>query len=290
MLNDQKGLMQIEKALQDAMADAAVAQGKFEIAADILHDISNAVVGFGSYLARIRRSLEQNGVDNLLNLADFFEKRHVPLKDAIGEDKAAAVVSMLRSIADSQRVNGEEIQKSITEQLHIITHIQEILNIQRQYVAGQETSGKKPANLRTIVNDCLSMLFASIDKRGIQVSLDLTVASTVVFGDRTKLMQVVMNILKNSIEAIDAGATEKTISICLRAEEDLLVLEIRDSGTGFDEATGALIFGRGFTTKSSGTGLGMSNCRSILDNHGGNISITSDGPGKGALTSIQFII
>lgn len=279
-----------EESMHAAILAKTVTQGKLEIACDVLHDIGNAIVGFGSYLTRIRRSLEQSSPENLQNLAGFFMKQQVPMAGAIGEAKAAAVVSMLDNITAAQRISQEEMRKSITEQHNIITHIQEILNIQRQYVAGHAVQEKKPVNFRAIIDDCLSMLFASIDKRAIAVSLDLPLDLPVIQGDRTKLMQVIMNILKNSIEAIDMNTAQKTISIRLHTKDDLLILQVRDSGNGFDEATGGRIFGRGFTTKSSGTGLGLNNCRIIIESHAGAIDIASEGPGKGSLTTIQFKI
>ncbi len=279
-----------EESLQAAMLDKSVAQGKFEIASDVLHDIGNAVVGFGSYLTRIRRCLEQDNLQNLQNLAGFFAAQQPAMAAAIGEAKSGAVVSMLHSIAEAQKASHEEIHKSITEQLNLITHVQEILNIQRQYVTGHESQEKKATNLRSIIQDCISMQLASIDKRSILVKLDIPAETPVIMGDRTKLMQVMLNILKNSIEAIPVQAAEKTISIRLHLQEGSLRLEVQDSGAGFDEATSQRLFERGFTTKSSGTGLGLSNCRAIIESHGGTISITSKGPGKGAITIIKFNI
>jgi signal transduction histidine kinase len=287
---DVSGSLEKELAFREATVDKAVAQGKFEIAADVLHDIGNAVVGLGSYLTRIRRSVEHNNADNLNNLTAFFTARQAEMSQAIGEAKAAAVVTMLESLVQTHQVNQEEIQKSITEQLSIMTHIQELLNIQRQYVVAGESMEKSPANLRSIINDCLSMLNASMDKRGIAIGVEIIVESPVIQGHRTKLMQVIMNILKNSIEAIDINAAEKTISIRLVREGQSLVLQVRDSGNGFDETTAARIFERGFTTKSSGTGLGLHNCRTILESHDAAISLTSEGPGRGSLNTITFKI
>src|SRR5882724_51910 len=283
-----KDLKEKEEVLKLALLEKAVAQGKFEISSDVLHDIGNAIVGFGSYLTRIKRSLEQNNLDNLQSLASFFTVQQPAMATVLGEAKASAVVSMLGSITLAQKNTQEEVQKSITEQLNIISHVQEILNIQRQYVAGQETHEKKPANLRSIIRDCLSMLFASIDKRAIIVTSNISVESPVIEGERTKLMQVIMDLIKNSIEAIDMNAAEKTISIRLYKDNDLLILEIKDSGNGFDKVTGDRLFERGFTTKSSGTGLGLNNCKAIIESHEGTISIASDGRGKGALTTIKL--
>jgi signal transduction histidine kinase len=276
-----------EASMQAAMLDKAVAEGKFEIASDVLHDIGNAVVGFGAYLTRIRNSQEKNNLVNLQNLAHFLKTQETPLSAALGQVKSGALVSMVDGILESQSAVHDEIRKSISEQLMLITHIQEILSIQRQYVTGQGAQDRKVTNLRSIVNDCVSMLTASMDKRAILVSLSIEVASPEIQGDRTRLMQVVLNILKNSIEAIPLDAVEKTISIRLTAKDGWLTVEIKDSGSGFDETTGRRLFERGFTTKTSGTGLGLHNCQAILESHGGSVAIASKGVGRGALTTIS---
>jgi signal transduction histidine kinase len=275
---------------QVEVLDKAVAQGKFEIASDVLHDIGNAMVGFGSYLTRIRRLLEQDKPENLEKLAAFFKTQESIMVTALGESKAGAVIDMLTGLAQTQKANQEEIGNSVTEQLNIITHIQEILHIQRQYISGKETQERKPVILRSILNDCVSMLFTSMDKSGISISLAIPDELPVIKGDRTKLMQVMLTLLKNSVEAINIHAPEKTISVRMYGPAGQLIVEIRDSGDGFDETTAQHIFERGFTTKSSGAGLGLYNCREIMDTHDGTIDINSEGPGKGALATIRFRI
>ena len=270
--------------------DKAVAQGKFEIASDVLHDIGNAVVGFGSYLTRIRRLLDLEKPENLFNLAGFFQTQQPAMELAIGGAKAVAVVNMLNGIAQTQKTNQEEVRNSITEQLNIITQVQEILNIQRQYIVGKESQERKPVNLRSIVNDCLSMLFTTLDKNAIAVALDIPDEIPLIKGDRTRLMQVILSTLRNSLEAIDGNAAEKAISIGMHVTDGLLLVQVLDSGAGFDETTALRLFQKGFTTKPSGAGLGLYNCRAIVESHEGTITITSEGPGKGALVTIKFRI
>src|SRR5579872_5503110 len=131
------------------------------------------------------------------------------------------------------------MSQSITEQLNTINHIQEILHIQRQYISGKETQERKPVNIRAIINDSLSMLFSSIEKNVIAVSLAIPEGLPLIKGDRTKLMQLILTLLKNSLEAIDTQSPEKAISIRADSQEDQLVIAVLDSGAGFDKETAA---------------------------------------------------
>ncbi len=269
--------------------EKAIAQGKFEIASEVLHDIGNALVGFGSHLNRINRSLEKNNIDTIRNLAVFLKSQHEAISGALGADKATALVTLTEGISKAQGDNQVEIDASISELFHIISHIQEILNIQRQFVRGHGGSQeRKPVNLVNIIDDCRAMLFASFDKHHIDFKVHAEPGSYVIKGDHTKLMQVILNILKNSVEAMNFEATDKHIDLNLSIDDKVIQLQLIDNGQGFDEATAKRLSERGFTTKKTGTGLGLYNCKSIVESHTGSFDIRSEGPGKGAVTTIRF--
>lgn len=277
-----------EKEMQQTELDKAVAQSKYELVSEVLHDIGNAVVGFGSYLTRINRMLEQNSLQNLQNLTAFMQAQQTVISTAIGDAKSAALVNLLNGITKTEKENQEELRHSVNEQLNIISHIQEILNIQRQYVTGKENNERKPVNMRSMINDCLAMLSAALEKKGITVSIIALQEPPLIHGDRTKLMQVILNILKNSVEATDVASAEKKIKIKLQTVDDLLSIVIEDNGQGFDAATKDGFFKRGFTTKNTGTGLGLYNCKKIIESHSGSIEIDSAGKGMGAVTTIKL--
>ncbi|HYF33221.1 MAG TPA: HAMP domain-containing sensor histidine kinase [Chitinophagaceae bacterium] len=279
-----------EQAVKELLADKAVTEGRLEIASNVLHDIGNAIVGFGSYITRIRRSLDQTNAESLQKMAEFFTVQQPALSAAIGEEKANAVLKLLNSIADAQKNSQEEIRRSVADQLSIVTHIQEILHIHRQYANGNGVQMKVPINFRAIINDCIAMFFASLEKRNIKVSVSVPDELPEFRAHRPRLMQVMLNILKNSIEAIDINAPEKTISIVMTSAPGLIVIKVQDNGQGFDNATGDHLFQRGFTTKASGSGLGLNSCRAIIESYGGTMSITSEGHAKGALTTISLTI
>lgn len=280
----------LEEQRHAAELDSAVAEGKFEIASGVMHDIGNAIVGFVSHLHRIRRVSDTSNAANIQKLVEFITTQKTSLATVIGETKTDAVIKLLCGIALTERSNQEEINKSIAEQNNIIAHIQEILQIQRQYVTGRETQERKPVNLRDIINDCTSMLFGSIEKMGIELQINIPEKLPIIKGDRTKLMQVALNLFKNSMEAIAADQTSKSISIHVHMAGNQLIMEIKDNGHGFDQATAAQLFTRGFTTKPSGTGLGLYNCRGILASHKATIDLKSEGLGKGVVTTIHFTV
>ena len=277
------------EAQKEQELEKAIAQNKFEIASEVLHDVGNALVGFGGYVTRINRTLEQNNLDNAQNLVLFLKAQQTQIGTVIGANKAAALVVVAEGIAKSQKQNKDEIRNSVTELLNIISHIEQILSIQRQYVRSQAAlQERKPVSLANIISDCRAMLFASFDKKGIALNVNVGTGNHVVKGDQTKLMQVILNILKNSVEAIDLASINKNIVINLQTAVNVTMLSITDSGCGFNEETASRLFERGFTTKSTGTGLGLYNCRQIVETHGGTFELTSPGPGLGAVTVIKF--
>ena len=269
--------------------EKAIAQGKFEIASEVLHDIGNALVGFGSYLNRINRATENANVDTIQNLCIFLKNQQEAIAGSIGADKANALVAITEGISKTLITHKVEITSSIQELLNITSHVQEILNIQRQFVRGHEgVHERRPVNLASVIEDCTSMLHSSFDKKGIALKIDIKHKHAVIKGDHTKLMQVMLNVLKNSVEAIPLEALEKKISILLTAAHNAVEIKINDNGQGFSPETGSRFFERGFTTKVSGTGLGLYNCKSIVESHSGSFEIHSDGPGKGSVTTINF--
>ncbi|MFD2145841.1 ATP-binding protein [Mucilaginibacter antarcticus] len=292
-LNEQAAALQqlnLELTRQkDQELEKAIAQGKFEIASEVLHDIGNALVGFGSYLGKINRVIAKNSVSAVKNLHQFIKDQHDAMAEGIGTAKADALVVVTDGIRKTQAENNEDIVTATTELLHIVTHIQEILNIQRQFVSGHEgQQDRKPVNLANIIEDCKAMLQASFSRQQIAFHITMQTGIPTIKGDPTKLMQVVLNVLKNSMEAIDHEARDKEITVDVSVVNNEIRLNVTDNGNGFDEETSKRFFTRGFTTKKTGTGLGLYNCKSIIESHGGHFRIHSPGVGLGATTSITF--
>ena len=108
-------------------------------------------------------------------------------------------------------------------------------------------------------------------------------------GDRVQLQQVILNLVLNAAEAmsaVDEGARQLLISTGQSRTNGVLVA-MRDSGPGIDPEHIERVFDAFYTTKSSGVGMGLSVCRSIVDAHGGRLWAGANAP-RGAV--FQFTL
>ena len=110
-----------------------------------------------------------------------------------------------------------------------------------------------------------------------------------VFGDRVQLQQVLLNLVMNAMDAMSSvEERERQLEISTEnADPDQVQGTVKDTGTGMDPQTMARVFEAFYTTKPGGMGMGLSICRSIVQNHGGRLWATlNDGPG----TSFHFTL
>jgi signal transduction histidine kinase len=120
-------------------------------------------------------------------------------------------------------------------------------------------------------------------QNGISIRSRLAEGLSPIHGDRVQLQQVVLNLILNAVEAmnsVEAGARELVIS----TEQDHtgVLVAVRDSGPGIDPEHLERVFEAFYTTKSSGTGMGLSICRSIIDAHEGRLWAEANEP-RGAV-------
>tara|TARA_R110002050_G_scaffold77636_12_gene165702 strand:+ start:11455 stop:12951 length:1497 start_codon:yes stop_codon:yes gene_type:complete len=105
--------------------------------------------------------------------------------------------------------------------------------------------------------------------------------------DRTQLIRVVTNLVKNGIQAIPNDAENPKIEVRVLSENDNVSITIEDNGLGIEEETKSKIFEPKFTTKTSGMGLGLAMVKNIVETYNGSITFTSQ-LGKGTIFTVTF--
>ncbi|NEJ20254.1 PAS domain S-box protein [Rhizobium leguminosarum] len=176
---------------------------------------------------------------------------------------------------EQARVAAERIVRDGHRAGDIITSIRAMA---QKLPARIELTDFKPA-----VREVLDLLTGELQRRGIELSLDMAATPIEVVGDRTQLQQVVLNLVMNSAEAMTASSTAKHINIRCAVEEQLVSVSVSDTGRGVPIHELERVFEAFYSTKADGIGMGLSICRSIVEAHGGRIWASLGENGDGAL-------
>jgi PAS domain S-box-containing protein len=132
---------------------------------------------------------------------------------------------------------------------------------------------KERFDLNEAINEVIVLARSAITKNAVCGQIHLTDGLLPVVGDRVQLQQVVLNLILNAVEAmgsVQEGPRELSIST-EQTDENGVLVAVRDSGPGIDAERLERVFEAFYTTKSSGVGMGLSICRSIIDAHGGRL-------------------
>jgi C4-dicarboxylate-specific signal transduction histidine kinase len=141
--------------------------------------------------------------------------------------------------------------------------------------------GRLLLDANDLVREALTMVDLDLRNQRVSVTTDLRYGLPQLLADRGQLQQVFLNLIMNAIEAMGSGTDRARV---LRVSSDIIqetsdvVVTVEDSGTGIGGRDKDRIFQPFFTTKSTGTGIGLTICRSIIESHGGTLRASANKP------------
>jgi len=148
------------------------------------------------------------------------------------------------------------------------------------------TPQRELLDVNEVIREMIVLLRSEVARRSISVRTELAVDLPQVMGDRVQLQQVIMNLISNSIDAMnDVDGTRELAIKSRRAENEQLMVSVSDTGVGLPPQQANQIFDAFFTTKVHGTGLGLSISRSIVASHNGRLWATDNSPRGASFTS-----
>jgi C4-dicarboxylate-specific signal transduction histidine kinase len=149
-------------------------------------------------------------------------------------------------------------------------------------LANKTDTQQAPLDVNDVVNEVIALVQRELLSHRVSLRIELAPALPVVLADRVQLQQVIINLVMNGIEAMQP-VTDRPRELVVRSHQDeahQLVVTVKDCGVGISAENEDRLFNAFFTTKSSGMGLGLSICRSIIEAHGGRLSASGNvGPG-----------
>jgi signal transduction histidine kinase len=207
---------------------------------------SGALTALGRMAAQVAHEL-RNPLGGLKLFAEYLEDRLAKAGDTEGSDVAGKISREVDHMAD--------LVREITQ-------------------FGRPGSLRRiPTNLNGLMESCLVLAQARVTGTEIKVVLALDTALPEAALDPREIRKVFLNLIVNALEAMSAGGT---LTLRTRpAERGFVELAVEDTGCGMSEETHARSFDLFFTTKESGTGLGMAIARTVVEQHGGRMEIRS---------------
>ncbi len=143
---------------------------------------------------------------------------------------------------------------------------------------------KEPVNLEAVIRDSLSLIGRETDLHNVSVETALDPDAPEIHADPDKLRQVLLNLVLNAVQAMKGSGT-LTIKLSRDQSGRNLIIEVADTGEGISREDRPDIFEPYFTTKQSGTGLGLAVVRNIVKAHQGEIKVSSE-PGRGTVVRV----
>jgi C4-dicarboxylate-specific signal transduction histidine kinase len=217
-----------------------------------------------------------------INRATTMGELTASLAHEINQPIAAAATdarTCLRWLAREQPDIGEA-RESAARMVNAVTRAADIISRLRQLFkkGAPQTS---LVDVSEVIQEMVVLLRSEASRHSVSILTELTEDSPRVVADRVQLQQVLMNLMLNGIEAMRDTNTEGKLTIkSLMAEGGQLLISVSDTGIGIPREQADQIFNAFFSTKTQGTGMGLSISRSIIESHGGRLWATSNsGPG-----------
>lgn len=161
----------------------------------------------------------------------------------------------------------------------------QIIRRLRDFVARGETE-RRSENAAKLVEEASALALVGVKEQGVKVDLRIDWNAPPVFADKVQIQQVLLNLIRNALEAV-GGQARRELTIEVAPAPGAALFRVIDSGPGLAAEIAARLFQPFVTTKPQGMGVGLSICRTIVEAHGGRIWAE---PNAGGGTTFQFTV
>lgn len=180
-------------------------------------------------------------------------------------------------LRDGIDLSQEDLSQMMQDSMGVVKRMSETINHLRVFSRDEAQAPAEIFGLNDVVQASLKMMGVQLKSHQIDLKLDLQDDLPFVLGHANQMEQVVVNLLANARDAVDAFESGKRIVIKSYCVDDQVIIEVHDNGEGVQDEDLNRVFDPFFTTKEAdkGTGLGLSISYAIVKNHGGNITCES---------------
>jgi signal transduction histidine kinase/CheY-like chemotaxis protein len=246
-----------------------------------LVDSFNGMVADTGRRADALRDADRRKDEFLATLAHELRNPLAPLRNAV------EILRMPKTPADMGKRALEMMERQLSQMVRLVDDLLDVSRI----TTGKLTVRRAPMQLQDALRDAVETARPFLASRDQELVLDVASEPLVVDGDRTRLAQVLANLLNNAGKYTDVGGR---IEVSVARDGDGAVVRVADNGLGLDEHALATIFDmfvqvdRSLTRTQAGLGVGLTLARRLVGLHDGTITAESEGLGKGSRFTVRL--
>jgi two-component system sensor kinase FixL len=162
----------------------------------------------------------------------------------------------------------------------------QIIRRLREFVDRREGE-RRVESVTKLVEEASALALVGAKDQGVRVTFRFDPAIDLVLADKVQIQQVLLNLIRNAIEAMDGARRRELVIATVPVDDDMVAIEVADSGSGIAPEMAAQLFQPFITTKRHGMGVGLSISRTIVEAHGGQIGA---GPNPAGGTIFRFTL
>lgn len=281
-INERKQAEAKVAVLNEKLVLAARRAGMADISTEVLHNVGNILNSVATSVSLAKEKTAHSKANKLARLCELLEQHKDDLNSFIQRDeKGKHIPEYIKILAQCWEQDNQYILKEIQNLDSNVSNIREVVTRQ-QSLHGMIGMAEK-INLIDLVEDALTLNKSICEQAGVRIVRDYQFNEQVII-DRVKLLHILVNVIKNGVDALlESDVRPRIINIQLCKKDDLyFVIQVIDNGVGIAVENIKNIFSQGFTTKKDGHGFGLHASANAAQEMGGSLFAKSTGLGKGA--------
>lgn len=266
---------------QVKLVDASRLAGMAEVATNVLHNVGNVLNTINVAADVASRKLRQSRLPTLERLAALVPADPVEAAAFLADDpRGRQVPQLLRVLAETLRSEHDATSRELVVLERSVDHIKHVVRSQQEMASYR--GGVDLVAPSEVLDVAIALQGLTEAEQQIEVVRDYVLVEPILL-DRHRTMQVILNLLANARQAIQArGGLDGCIVVRLARQGDDVRFEVSDDGIGIAAELRERIFQHGFTTRPDGHGFGLHGSANAAAEMGGTLSVHSNGIGCGA--------
>ncbi|MBC7599827.1 MAG: GAF domain-containing protein [Polaromonas sp.] len=254
--------------------------GMAQIATNVLHNVGNVLTSVNVSAHVLTTHVRHSPASRVGDLAQLLTDQADQLETFFSAGgKGLLLPAYLRDLAGALATEREQLLGELERLCSSVDHIKNVIAMQQSYAGSSRLL--EAARITDVVDDALRIQEASLSRHSVQVQRDYAPVEIAPL-DKTRVMQILVNLLENARHAMDEVVGERRMKIVVRQEAGCLIVSVGDCGCGISADNLQRIFSHGFTTRLGGHGFGLHSCAVAAQELGGTLSAHSQGHGTGA--------